>query len=363
MSNTCSQCNSIITCTNFVTCSCKLAIHFKCLNAHNSLPYNWITSSAVLKHVVSVLKSPSFIFSCHTCLQKHSLIPSPTIPPLSTTMTDLLNTIPFLIKDISTRLDQQDLSLLNISSQLKNNKPNYKYSPNIPVTHSIPLLPPSPPLPPSSIPLPPPPPPPTHIPSLLELPINMHFRPVPNPSSTTNHYSPNHPSPFSVVIEHIKPSEKSREFLLELLTYINIPTHALKSYNFSNATVIIFFNTPSQCSYFYSKIPFIRSNSIYNHLYIRAERSNTERTRGRVLFHATKSNLAPSNVKCTFNNFTNSFELRYFTNSNIDWNNNPVYISNDTYNTWSTSYNTYKLHIKSLNSSISDSQSSHQSAQ
>ena len=55
-----------------------------------------------------------------------------------------------------------------------------------------------------------------------------HFRPVPNPSSTTNHYSPNHPSPFSVVIEHIKPSEKSREFLLELLTYINIPTHALK---------------------------------------------------------------------------------------------------------------------------------------
>ena len=58
--------------------------------------------------------------------------------------------------------------------------------------------------------------------------------------TTTNHYSPNHPSPFSVVIEHIKPSEKSREFLLELLTYINIPTHALKSYNFSNATVIIF---------------------------------------------------------------------------------------------------------------------------
>ena len=68
-------------------------------------------------------------------------------PPLSTTMTDLLNTIPFLIKDISTRLDQQDLSLLNISSQLKNNKPNYKYSTNIPVTPSIPLLPPSSPFP------------------------------------------------------------------------------------------------------------------------------------------------------------------------------------------------------------------------
>ena len=271
MSNTCSQCNSIITCTKFVTCSCKLTIHFKCINAHNSLPYNWITSSAVLKHVVSVLKSPSFIFSCHTCLQKHSLIPSPTIPPLSTTMTDLLNTIPFLIKDISTRLDQHDLSLLNISSQLKNNKPNYKYSPNIRVTPSIPLLPPSSPLPPSSIPLPPPPPPPTHIPSLLELPINMHFRPVSNPSFTTSHYSSNHQSPSSVVIEHIRPSEKSREFLLELLTYTNTPTYALSSYNCVGSTVIMFFNTPSQCSYFYYKIPFIRSNSIYNHLYIRAE--------------------------------------------------------------------------------------------
>ena len=191
----------------------------------------------------------------------------------------------------------------------------------------------------------------------------MHFRPVSNPSFTTSHYSSNHQSPSSVVIEHIRPSEKSREFLLELLTYTNTPTYALSSYNFVGSTVIMFFNTPSQCSYFYSKIPFIRSNSIYNHLYIRAERFNTERTRGRVLFHALQSNLAPSNIKCTFNNFTNSFQLRHITNSNIDWNNNPIYISNDTYNTWSTSYNTYKLHIKSLNSLISDSQSSHQSAQ
>ena len=125
---TCIQCNSIITCINFVTCICNSAIHFKCLNAHNSLPNNWKTSSAVLKHVVSVLKSPSFKFSCKICLQKPSLIPSPTIPPLSTTMTDLLNNLPFLIKDISNRLDQQDLTLINISSQLSNNNSNYKYS-------------------------------------------------------------------------------------------------------------------------------------------------------------------------------------------------------------------------------------------
>ena len=166
------------------------------------------------------------------------------------------------------------------------------------------------------------------------------------------HYSTNQQSHVSVVIEHINPSEKCREFLLELLTYINIPTYAFKSYTFSNATVIIFFNTPYQCSYFYSKIPFIRSNLIYNYLYIRAERSTTERTRGRVIFHAIQSSICPSNVKCTFNNYTNSFELRHLTNSKIDWNTNQIYISNDIYNTWSTSYNTYKLNIKSLNSSI-----------
>ena len=108
MSNTCIQCNSIITCTNFVTCSCSLAIYFKCINAHNSLPYNWITSSAVLKHVMSVLQSPSFKFSCQICLQKPSLITSSIILPISTTMTYLLNIRPFLINDISTRLDQQD---------------------------------------------------------------------------------------------------------------------------------------------------------------------------------------------------------------------------------------------------------------
>ena len=39
------------------------------------------------------------------------------------------------------------------------------------------------------------------------------------------------------------------------------------------------------------------------------------------------------------------------------------HISNDTYNTWSTSYNAYRLNTNSLNSSISNSQSSHQSSQ
>ena len=84
------------------------------------------------------------IFSCQICLKKPSLIPSPTIPPFSSTMTDLLNTLPFLIKDISTRLDQQDISLRNISSQLKHNKSNHTYSTIIPptATSSIPLPPP-----------------------------------------------------------------------------------------------------------------------------------------------------------------------------------------------------------------------------
>ena len=52
---------------------------------------------------------------------KPSLIPTPTIPSLSITITDLLNTLPFLIKYISTRLNQQYLTLLNITSELSNN--------------------------------------------------------------------------------------------------------------------------------------------------------------------------------------------------------------------------------------------------
>ena len=117
---------------------------------------------------------------------------------------------------------------------------------------------------------------------------------------------------------------------------MNILIYSLKSYNVCNVTVIIFFNTLSHCSYFYSKIPFIRSNLIYNHLYIRAERYITDRTHGRVLLHAIQSNLDTYNVKCTFNNYTNSFERRHLTNSKIDWNKNPIYISNDTYNAFST---------------------------
>ena len=55
-------------------------------------------------------------------------------------------------------------------------------------------------------------------------------------------------TPSSVVIEHIRSSEKSREFLLELLTYTNTPTYDLSSYNCVGSTVIMLFNTPSQCS-------------------------------------------------------------------------------------------------------------------
>ena len=49
-----------------------------------------------------------------------------------------------------------------------------------------------------------------------------------NHSYYSSHFLNAPPSPFSVVFEHIKPYEKSCEFLLELLTQINIPTHALK---------------------------------------------------------------------------------------------------------------------------------------
>ena len=304
MSNTCIQCNSIITCTNFVTCSCNSAIHFKCLNANNSLPYNWITSSAVLKHVVSVLKSPSFKFSCLICLKKPSLFPSTTIPLFSTTMTDLLNTIPFIIKDISTRLDQQDISLRNISSQLKHNKLNHTYATIIPPTAI------------SSIPHPPPPTPPTPIPSLLKLPItHMHYQPASNPLihrqniNQTTHINytkpippPLPPSYNSIVIEHLNSKQMTTLFLTDLLSHLNLPSNAISTYKFINNIVIIFFNSDKFYYTFTSKIQNIKKHPHFTNLYFRKQLSLLERERGKLLYHATKANLAPSNSKYTYNN-------------------------------------------------------------
>ena len=354
MTNTCIQCNITITCTNFVTCLCNSAIHFKCLNAHNSLPYNWITSSAVHKHVVSVLKSPSFKFSCQTCLQKPNLIPSSTIPPLSTSMTDLLNTIPFLIKDISSRLDKQDTCLLNIYSQLQNIKSNYKYSTitHPTVTSSIPFLPPPPPST-SSIPLPPPPPPPTPIPSLLELPINMHFRPVSNPYISRpncqithiNHTRPLPPSIppnyNSIVIEHLNSKQTTKLFLTDLLLYIHLPSNAISTYKFINNIVIIYFNSDNSYYTFTSKIQNIMKHPHYTNLYFRKQRSLLERVRGKLLYHATKANLTPPNTKCTYNNSNETYELRNIINSKVDWKSSPINITPHTYKTWEHSYESY----------------------
>ena len=44
-----------------------------------------------------------------------------------------------------------------------------------------------------------------------------------------------------------------------------------------------------------------------------------EISRDIILFHAIKINLTTPNIKCKFDNFKNTFELRYLANSKSDW--------------------------------------------
>ena len=66
-------------------------------------------------------------------------------------------------------------------------------------------------------------------------------------------------------------------------------------------------------------------------------------TRGRIIYHAYKEHLIPSNVKCTFNNKTNIFELRLTLNNSIkiDWNSEAIHISELHFNKWKLSYEHY----------------------
>ena len=66
-------------------------------------------------------------------------------------------------------------------------------------------------------------------------------------------------------------------------------------------------------------------------------------TRGRIIYHAYKEHLIPSNVKCIFNNKTNIFELRPTLNNSIkiDWNSEAIHISELNFNKWKLSYEHY----------------------
>ena len=68
-------------------------------------------------------------------------------------------------------------------------------------------------------------------------------------------------------------------------------------------------------------------------------------TRGRIIYHAYKEHLIPSNVKCTFNNKANIFELRPTLNNSIkiDWNSEAIHISELNFNKWKLSYEHYLI--------------------
>ena len=93
-------------------------------------------------------------------------------------------------------------------------------------------------------------------------------------------------------------------------------------------------------------------------LFIRNNRSHNMRMRGSVIYHAIKQGLAPSNVKYTFNNNIDKFELRHVLNSRIDWINNDLLISDSEFNKWSESYENFKFSTKVAPPSPNSSNSS-----
>ena len=82
------------------------------------------------------------------------------------------------------------------------------------------------------------------------------------------------------------------------------------------------------------------------------------RMRGSIIYHAIKQDLAPRNVKCTFNDNTDKFELRHVLNSRIDWINNDLLISDSEFNKWSASYENFKFSTKIAPPSPNSSNSS-----
>ena len=111
--------------------------------------------------------------------------------------------------------------------------------------------------------------------------------------------------------------------------------------------VIIFFNSDNLYYTFTSKIQNIKKHPNFKNLYFRKQRSLLERERGKLLYHATKANLAPSNSKCTYNNSNETYELRNIVTSKVDW--------VKTYKTWENSYESY---IKSKSYKPHDTSSS-----
>ena len=147
----------------------------------------------------------------------------------------------------------------------------------------------------------------------------------------------------SIVIEHLTPSQSTKVFLNEFLSYIHISPDTILSYKIAKSIAIIIFKSNQCYQAFISNLCNTRNNIRYSNLYFRKELTCSEMTRGRIIYHAYKEHIIPSNVKCTFNNKTNIFELRPTLNNsiNIDWNSEAIHISELNFNKWKLSYEHY----------------------
>ena len=181
----------------------------------------------------------------------------------------------------------------------------------------------------------------------------MHYQPASNPFihrpniNQTTHINytqlippPLPPSYNYIVIENTNSKQMTTLFLTDLLSHLNLPSNAISTYKFINNIVIIFFNSDNFYYTFTSKIQNIKKHPHFTNLYFRKQRSLLERERCKLLYHATKANLASSNYKCTYNE---TYELRNIVNSKVDWESSPINITPQTYKTWENSINTLNL--------------------
>ena len=128
MANVCKQCNSNINNNKFVKCKCGTCIHFTCLHEHKSLPYPWSTSTGILKHLTSALTSPSFSFTCSSCINsncsKTPSYPTPSPPPPNNaTFIKAINEINSSIAKLSAHIKSHEQSLQKLTAHYTSPSP------------------------------------------------------------------------------------------------------------------------------------------------------------------------------------------------------------------------------------------------
>ena len=327
----CTQCNEP-TIIEYTTCLCNIKMHYECLYPYKSLPKPWVSSNPVKKNVTSLIESSSFQFICNNCsnLKKPSPTPKSPLPPIVSPLNDI-NTITELITNINCRLDKQDKILTNITELLKTTHYNSQTRTHFPATNTT---------------------------TYQAHPHISHSHPTQttaSSSSSRHRIQPNTTAKAppllkndfvlsnSIVIEHLTPSQSTKVFLNEFLSYIHISPDTILSYKIAKSIAIIIFKSNQCYQAFISNLCNTRNNLRYSNLYFRKERTYSEMTRGRIIYHAYKEHLIPSNVKCTFNNKTNIFELRPTLNNSIkiDWNSEAIHISELNFNKWKLSYEHY----------------------